>query len=345
MQKLIYGIGGFVVLLIAIGFLLPSSHRVEVQREIDAHAATLFALVNDFERFAEWSPWLETDPDAVVSYSGPQRGVGATMHWNGSIVGSGTQQIVESRPYEYVGILLSPGEAAESSAWFRLSPGVGTTIVTWGFERDHGYNVLARYFATLMGGVVARDYAAGLERLETLAEGLPGSDFSGLDVEHLTVAAYDIAMISTTSAPAPDAVADALGKAYFAILSAIDANGLVSTGPPLSILKNPTGTTMNIVAGIPIGHTASKSAQDLATTTFDDQRIKLSQTYGGPALRVRHRGSYGGLPETHRKISAYIAALGLTINGAPWESYITDPADTPEAEWVTLVYYPLLDAD
>jgi hypothetical protein len=50
-QKLIYGIGAFLALLIIIGFALPRTHQIEVRTEIDAHPATVFALVNDFGDF------------------------------------------------------------------------------------------------------------------------------------------------------------------------------------------------------------------------------------------------------------------------------------------------------
>ena len=90
MQKLIYGIGAFLALLIIIGFALPRTHQVEVTTEIDAHPATVFALVNDFRRFSLWSPWAHTDPNARFLYSGPNRGEGAIMTWDGAIIGSGT---------------------------------------------------------------------------------------------------------------------------------------------------------------------------------------------------------------------------------------------------------------
>ncbi|MDH5620318.1 MAG: GyrI-like domain-containing protein, partial [Gammaproteobacteria bacterium] len=64
-------------------------------------------------------------------------------------------------------------------------------------------------------------------------------------------------------------------------------------------------------------------------------------TYGGPVIRVRHLGSYRDLTRTHRKIAAYLAALGIERNGDPWESYVSDPGDTPETELLTYVYYPV----
>ncbi|MDH3615887.1 MAG: SRPBCC family protein, partial [Gammaproteobacteria bacterium] len=158
MQKLLYGVGAIVALLIVIGFSLPRIHHTEVSTEIDAHPATVFALLNDFHRYALWSPLVENDPDVRMLYSGNRTGVGATMTWDGVIAGSGTQTIVESKPYETVSIVLSPGEPGEARSRFDLNTSAGTTIVTWSFETDYGMNIVGRFFASMLGSLVARNY-------------------------------------------------------------------------------------------------------------------------------------------------------------------------------------------
>jgi effector-binding domain-containing protein len=333
-QKLIYGIGALLALLIIIGFALPRAHQIEVDIEIDAHPATVFALVNDFRRFALWSPWADTDPNARFLYSGASRGEGAIVTWDGAIIGSGNQLITESRPFEYVGITMSPGEPAEAKSWFRLTPGIGTTIVTWGFEADYGINIIGRYFAPMLGGVVARDYHDGLAALKDLAESLPGADFGDIEIEHIVVEATDIAFLPATSQPEPAAISDALGKAYFQILGFIDENALSDAGAPLSITRNFNGSELSFDAAIPVrGITAQ--------TPRLGAGVKIGQTYAGPVIRVRHLGSYKSLSSTHRKISAYLAALGIERNGAAWESYVSDPGKVPESDLQTYVYYPI----
>ena len=333
-QKLIYGIGAFLALLIIIGFALPRTHQVEVTTEIDAHPATVFALVNDFRRFSLWSPWAHTDPNARFLYSGANRGEGAVMTWDGAINGSGNQVIMESRPYDYVEIAMSPGEPGEAKTWFRLTPGVGTTIISWGFEADYGLNIVGRYFASMLGGVVARDYQEGLAALRELAESLPRADFSDIEIEHIVVEADEIAYLSATSRPEPAAIAEAMGKAYFQILTFIDKNDLTDAGAPLSITRDFSGSELAFDAAIPVrGLTDS--------TPRNTTGVKIGQTYAGQVIRVRHVGSYRLLTTTHRKISAYLAALGISRNGAAWESYVSDPGKVPEDELLTYVYYPI----
>lgn len=334
MQKLLYGIGAFLALLIIIGFALPRTNQVEVKIEIDAHQATVFALVNDFRRFSLWSPWADTDPNARFLYAGPKRGEGAVMTWDGAIIGNGNQLIIESRPFDWVAIAISPGESGEARSWFELTPGVGTTIVTWGFEADYGHNIVGRYFASMLGGIVARDYHDGLVALKELAESLPRADFSDLEIEHIVVEATDIAYLAATSKPEPAAISDALGKAYFRILSFIDNNGLIEAGAPISITRSFNGAELSFDAAIPIRATTAEVPKLGAG-------VRIGQTYAGPVIRIRHIGSYKSLASTHRKISAYLAALGVERNGAAWEAYVSDPGKVSEKDLLTYVYYPV----
>ncbi len=333
-QKLIYGVAALIVLLIIIGFALPRTHSIEVTQEIDAHPATVFALLNDFRRFALWAPLAEVDPNVRILYSGNSKGVGATMTWDGAIAGSGRQTIVESRPYEHVMMVLSPGEPGEAKSWFDLAPGTGTTIVSWGFEADYGMNIVGRYFAAILGSVVARDYQNGLLNLKELAESLPAADFSDLEIEHIVVEPMEIAYLPTSSLPEPSAISEAMGRAYFEILNFIDRHDLRDAGAPLSIARTFSGPRLLFDAAIPVRGVSE-------ATPRDGSPVRLGFTYGGAVIRVRHVGPYRLLATTHRKISAYLAAHGIERNGDAWESYVGDPGDVPEEELLTYVYYPV----
>ena len=331
---MIYGIGALIALLIIIGFALPRTSRVEVAIEIDAPPATVFALVNDFHRLSLWSPWVGTDPNARFLFSGANRGEGAIVTWDGSIIGSGSQIITTSHPYEYVGIVMNPGEPGEAKSWFKLAPGVGTTQVIWGFEADYGLNIVGRYFASMLGSIVASDYNDGLKGLKELAESLPSADFSDIEIEHIVVEAADIAYQSATSRQEPAALAEAMGAAYFQILTFIDKHGLSDAGAPLSITRDFSGGELAFDAAIPV-----RGLTD--NTPRNSVGVKIGQTYAGSVIRVRHVGSYRRLGETHRKISAYLAALGIERNGAAWESYVSDPGNVAEDKLLTYVYYPI----
>ncbi len=334
MQKVLYGIAGLIVLLILVGLALPRHARVDVEKQIDVHPATVFALVNDFHRFSLWSPWVDSDPNARIVYSGPTRGVGATMTWDGAIIGTGTQVVTDSRPFEHVGMTLNPGEPGEARSWFDISGADGTSTVTWSFETDYGYNVVGRYFALILTGVVRRDYNLGLASLKDLAETMPRADFSDIEIEQIAVEATEIAYLPTMSVPEPAAISAAMGDAYFEILSFIDQHGLAEAGAPMSITRSFSGSELLFDAAIPVRGVSESTPRDGVT-------VRIGQTYAGNVIRVRHIGSYRTLGTSHRKIAAYLAALGIKRAGDAWESYVSDPTKVPESELLTYVYYPI----
>jgi len=333
-QKLLYGIASFIVLLIIIGLALPRHARVEVTTSIDTHPPIVFALINDFHRVSLWSPWLDTDPNARVVYSGPVRGVGATMTWDGAIIGTGTQVIRETRQFEFIETAINPGESGEHRSWFDLEGQNGTTTVTWSYEADQGYNVVASYFSLLFSGVVKRDYERGLSRLKELAETLPNTDFGDIEIEQIIVEGMDIAFHSATSVPEPSAMSESMGDAYFKILTFIDEQGLQEAGAPLSITRSFSGAELQFDAGIPVRGVSESTPRSGAT-------VRIGQTYAGSVIRVRHMGSYRSLGQTHLKIAAYLAALDIERAGDAWESYVSDPTKVPEAELLTYIYYPI----
>ena len=139
-----------------------------------------------------------------------------------------------SNPFERIETTINPGETSNARSVSSFAIQARTTVVDWTFETDYGYNLVGRYTALLLNGVIRRDYEHGLHRLAQLAESLPRADFSDLDVEHLVVEAEEIAFRETSSLPDPDSTAEALGKAYFRVLNFIDAHGLQEAGAPMS---------------------------------------------------------------------------------------------------------------
>ena len=334
MQRLLYFIFGLIVLLIIIGLALPQRARVVASIEIDAPLATVFALANDFHRASLWLPWIETDPNVRIVYSGPNRGVGATITWDGLVVGTGTQVITESIPYEHITTTINPGGPGEAKSWFDFVDTGRSTYLDWSFEVDYGYNIVGRFAALLLTDIIRRDYEHGLASLKNIAESLPRADFSDLEIERIVVEAKEIAYLSAASPPDPASVSEAMGRAYFRILNFIDKHGLANAGAPLSITRSFSGSNLLFDAAIPV-----QGVTD--ATPRDEAGVKIGTTHAGTVIRAKHLGSYRSLGQTHQKIAAYLAALGIERDGVAWESYVSDPTKVPEAEMLTYVFYPI----
>lgn len=337
-RKVLIWLGGIVLLLFAVGIFLPSRAHIEREILIDAPAATIFALVNDFHQIGKWSPWQETDPNARYEISGPRRGVGAMLAWDGNIVGQGSQRIIESVPHERVVSELDLGGQGNAIATFSLHATDAGTTVVWSFDASFGLNLFGRFAGLMFDNIIGNDYESGLRNLKSMAERLPRADFSKTEIETIVVEAQDIAYLSMTSIPLAAAISESMGDAYFKVLNFIDRSGLSEAGPAMSISRGYRGQDLAFDAAIPV-HGINEE------TPRSSEGVMLGTTYAGPAIRVKHVGSYLSLGQTHDKIAAYLAAYGIARNGDAWESYVSDPTRTDEADLITYVYYPIRDAD
>jgi AraC family transcriptional regulator len=63
---------------------------------------------------------------------------------------------------------------------------------------------------------------------------------------------------------------------------------------------------------------------------------------GGLVATTTHSGQYDKLTEAHAAVQVWIEQQGRGPAGAPWESYVTDPADYPDpADWKTEIFWPI----
>ncbi len=154
------------------GFLLPASTHVERSVSIARSPAEVFAMLNSYRRFNEWSPWHGLDPNTTYVYEGPAEGVGAGMRWSSeqSNVGKGRQTIVESVANEKVGTRLEFEGQNDALATFTLSAEGDGTRVVWSFETEHGKNPISRGFGLMLDRWVGGDFARGLEKLKLVLE-------------------------------------------------------------------------------------------------------------------------------------------------------------------------------
>ena len=173
MKKMLLVALALALVFVVGGFLLPSTTHVERSVVIARPPASIFAMVNSFRRFNEWSPWHARDPKTVYTFEGPESGVGASMAWSSarSDVGKGRQTIIESDADHKVTMKLQFEGQGDAVASFVLTPAAGAgTRVTWGFDVEHGNNLMSRWFGLMFDRMVGPDYQAGLAKLKTVVE-------------------------------------------------------------------------------------------------------------------------------------------------------------------------------
>lgn len=163
---------GLLILLVLIGFLLPSSRVVERDIVVQAPPAEVFAHLNSMRAFHAWSPWSAIDPETVYTFEGPEQGVGSRMSWSSGNqqVGEGSQEITMSQPDHKVETVLQFGEQGGGKASFLLEPEGKGTHVTWQFSTEFGWDLFGRYVGLLLDSMIGTQYDKGLHNLKQTVE-------------------------------------------------------------------------------------------------------------------------------------------------------------------------------
>lgn len=177
-RRILVGLAGLLVILVVIGLFLPASVHVERSITIDAPAASVYAIVSDFDRFNEWSPWYSLDPDARYTISESGTGEGASFAWESDKpeVGSGSQQIIELEEDRLVRVKLDFGPQGVALASYILEPQADDrTRIIWTMDTDFGLDLIGRYVGLMFDAWVGSDYEKGLASLKALAEKPPAS--------------------------------------------------------------------------------------------------------------------------------------------------------------------------
>ena len=123
------------------------------------------------------------------------------------------------------------------------------------------------------------------------------------------------------------AIAESLGKAFPYAMQA----GLPIAGRPTARYLTTGPGLFDMQIGVP-----------LAAASPGQGDVEAGELPGGPMAVGVHAGSYDSLSETYVAMERWMESNGYRPGGAPWESYVTDPGEFPDAkDWRTEVYWPL----
>ena len=128
----------------------PDSFRVERSRELAASAEQIRPQLTDLERWAEWNPWADLDPNQQTTFSDPASGEGAWYRWEGNDdVGKGKMEIasVTDGAVRYHLEFIEPF-ASESEVEIQLEPQGERTRVVWIMSGDNDF--MGKLFSLFM---------------------------------------------------------------------------------------------------------------------------------------------------------------------------------------------------
>jgi len=155
------------------------------------------------------------------------------------------------------------------------------------------------------------------------------SSMPTLSIERREIAAQNILFVRLRAGrhEIANAIGEGLGKAF----PYSQRLGLAIAGRPFTRYLSTGPGLFSIEVGMPV-----------ATAPQGEGVVEAGTLPAGPVAVATHAGPYDQLSETFAALERWIESNGYRIGGAPWESYITDPADHPDpADWRTEVCWPL----
>jgi AraC family transcriptional regulator len=128
-----------------------------------------------------------------------------------------------------------------------------------------------------------------------------------------------------------DEIAKALAEMFGQVYTYAQRSGAALSGRPFARYPEWGLGMLTLEAGLPV-----------AAAHAGEGDVKSDTLPGGCAAFTTHMGPYDQLVSAHAAIQQWIEAEHLTPQGAPWESYITDPVEHPDPkDWKTEVFWPL----
>jgi uncharacterized protein YndB with AHSA1/START domain len=162
-----------VVVVLGLAAMKPDTFRVQRAMTIKAPPEKIFALINDFHAWGQWSPWEKKDPAMKRTFSNPASGKGATYAWEGDKnVGQGSMEIVDAAQSSKIALKLDFVKPFEghNMVVFTLEPKGEATNVTWDMRGPTPFFAKIIHVLLNMDKLVGNDFEAGLANLKAASE-------------------------------------------------------------------------------------------------------------------------------------------------------------------------------
>ncbi len=332
------------LLILTIGaaiYVATLDNKYEVYRTkiINAPIEVVYDNVNDYKNWPSWSPWLERDTLATLTFSDISFGKDAFYTWESENqqVGEGSMTTIESvsfRSIEQKIKVVKPWEGESNVSW-SFKPVKEGTEVTWSMKGEMGFGEKAYMaFSGGMDNMVGPEYEKGLEKLDAvLQENM--KKFS-VNVNGLTTHGGGYYIYRTGSCKIDEYPAKK-NELMPQIDMYVDQNKISTAGAAFS-LYHKVDTENNAVifsCAIPV---SEKVITDVASG------LQTGMLKPFEAVKVTLNGNYSNIEAAWTEGLKFLKENDLEeVHTLPaLEAYPTNPILVPNpADWVTEIYIPV----
>lgn len=307
--------------------------KIHVSRSVDIHAAPekVHSLINNFNAWQAWSPWLIADPEATVKVAAD----GKSYAWEGPVTGAGEMEIEAEDPSNiHCNLLFLKPFKSKAKTYFTLDKTASGTRLTWVMNSSIPFFMF--WMKKSMQVYIGMDYDRGLLMIKDLAEKetvLSSLEFMG---RHAFSPTHYIAI--SNSCPI-DELPQHMSKNYEALLSYVhDKNSAAEQqGHAFSMYHrwDPLKGEVRYTACVPL-----KKIPESLPEEFSVGELPTLQVYG-----VRHKGAYRHLGNAWSAVMMHERSKKFKSHKkyAGMEVYVNSPQDTKEPDLVSEILIPVRD--
>jgi carbon monoxide dehydrogenase subunit G len=149
--------------------------RIARSATIAAPPERIAPYIQDFHAWEKWSPYEKLDPQMKKTFSGAERGSGASYAWEGnSKAGAGSMSITAATPQKIsVALHFTKPMRSENTAEFTLEPSGAGTRVTWTMTSPKTLMTKLMGVFMNMDKMIGHAFEEGLGSLKELVEKNP----------------------------------------------------------------------------------------------------------------------------------------------------------------------------
>ncbi|TNJ42863.1 SRPBCC family protein [Tamlana fucoidanivorans] len=328
----------FLLLIIIIGLSIyiavqPNQFDFSRSRVIKAPKSLLFEKVNDYKNWPSFSPWIEQEPNATITYGEQTSGVNASYSWKGAILGEGkmtTLAVNDNASISQHIEFIKPFESESYINWTFEETEAGTTV-TWGMKGEQDF--MTKMYTTFAGSIeenTAPDFDRGLFKLDSVVT--RDMKAYSVAVNGLTEHGGGFYIYNSTSCKISD-LANTMQVMLPKIATYANKNNIPIAGAPFVYYHkwDEANNAVMFSCCIPTTEKIISTEPDILTGQLSPFK----------AIKTTLKGDYENLKEAWDTAMNYISENNLEVveNGPMLETYLTDPnrIENPAA-WITEIY-------
>lgn len=309
----------------------PSDFRVVRCRTIHAAPETIFPLLQDLQRWPDWSPWLIHEPSALLNHSDSSDKVGSWYSWHGELIGEGKicHEHIEAPHRLNQTLLFQKPMRASHQVRFEVAPhSEGNTRVEWIMEGKLPF--LFRWMGPMMDRMVGGDFELGLVQLAREA----GDPEAQLQIKFQgRVSTSTVHYGYQTFEGAAQALPHVLEKTFSAMLESAEHLGLELTSEPFVLYHRMNASTGQVYCDIclPI-------AEGLAIPGYQQDSLHAMS-----CERTQMKGDYPFLPLAWHAAFSHLRMHKLKQDKSlPMvERYVSHPEHSDSLGTITQIDLPV----